>query len=275
MAVAERVVRLQATGNRFALFDAIEHEPPADLPALARRVCRAEHVPLDDLLVVARSERGADVRMIVYNADGGRPESCGNGLRCVAKLARERGHVRSDELRIETDAGVRRVVVVREGERVRWAEAALGVPRVLALDERLLVDGRELACATVSLGNPHCVLFVDEVDDLEGLALERLGPLIERHPRFPERTNAEFVVARGRGLAMRVWERGVGETASCGTGAAAVAAVALATGRGRSPLAIETRGGTLSVRQDQERAQQEAGAEIFVGGAVGELDGSA
>jgi diaminopimelate epimerase len=265
MAVAEHVVRLEATGNRFALLDALEHEPPADLPALARRVCRAETAPLDGLLVVGRSDRGADVRMIVFNADGGRPESCGNGLRCVAKLARERGHVRSDEMRIETDAGLRRVTVSREGGRVRWAEAALGVPHVMSLDERLLVDGRELSCSTVDLGNPHCVLFVEELAELEALALERLGPQVERHPRFPSGTNVELVVARERGVAMRVWERGVGETASCGTGAAAATAVALATGRGRSPLAVETRGGTLTVRQER------AGTEIFVGGAVGEL----
>lgn len=264
MVVAEGLVRLEATGNRFALFDAFEQAPPADPGALARRVCAPAggRAPLDGLLIVARSERGADLRMIVHNADGGRPESCGNGLRCVAKLARERGHVRRDDFRVETDAGTRRVVVELEQGRVRWAEAALGVPRVEALDERLEADGRLFPASIVSLGNPHCVLFVDE---LEGLALERLGPLLARHARFPAGTNVEFVLASEGGLAMRVWERGVGETLSCGTGAAAAAAVALVSGRARSPLALATRGGTLRVRWDGP------GAEIHVGGAVGEL----
>ncbi len=261
MVALEQPVFLAATGNRFALVDAVESAPPADPGALARRLCAEPARPLDGLLVVTRAP-GADVRMLVFNADGSRAEACGNGLRCVAKLARERGHAQGDGVLVATDAGARRVRLRREGGRVTWAEASLGEPRVVALDERIEADGRAHACALVELGNPHCVLFVERLDD--GL-FERLGPALARHPRFPAGTNVELVAPAPGGLAMRVWERGVGETASCGSGAAAVATAALLTGRARSPLALATRGGPLAVRWDG------AGSEVFVGGGVEEL----
>lgn len=262
MAALEHVVRLAATGNRFAVLDAFDAPLPADPAALARRLCADPEGPLDGLLLLTRADDpAAEVRMIVHNADGGRPEACGNGLRCVAKLARERGHVRADALVVQTDAGARRVALERADGRIVAAHAELGVPRVVATAERLAVGARVVEAFLVELGNPHCVLFVD-ADELG--AVGELGPALERHPRFPAATNVELVAAGPAGIRMRVWERGVGETASCGTGAAAAACGLIVSGRARSPLSIELPGGTLDVRWDGPRAS------IVVGGPVGE-----
>lgn len=262
MATLEHVVRLAATGNRFAVLDAFDAPPPADPAALARSLCADPDGPLDGLLLLTRADDpAAEVRMIVHNADGGRPEACGNGLRCVAKLARERGHVRADAMLVQTDAGVRRVTLERQGQRIVAAHAELGRPRVLATAERLSAGARVVEAFLVDLGNPHCVLFVDAA---ELAAVEELGPALERHPRFPAGTNVELVALGPAGIAMRVWERGVGQTASCGTGAAAAACALIASGRAGSPLSIELPGGRLDVRWDGPQAS------IVVGGPVGE-----
>ena len=276
MVVVESLIPLQATGNRFVVLDAIAgewpaqesvDEPSAGLARLVESACHDERLAPDGLLILApATHRGADVRMIVYNRDGGRAESCGNGLRCVAKLARERGYVTNDSFTIETDAGLRRVAVQRHkgdsGEHVHYAQATLGVPQVLALNESLEIDGATLTVCRIDMGNPHCVVFVDDVDTL---AVSELGPRIEDHPRFPQGTNVEFVARTEDGVAMRVWERGVGETASCGTGAAAVTVAALCTGRADAPLSIFTRGGVLNVTWEAP------GEDVVVGGPVSEL----
>jgi diaminopimelate epimerase len=182
--------------------------------------------------------------MVIHNADGSRPAACGNGLRCAARFAREQGLAQSDVVTIETDAGTRRVQLLREEGEPRRARATMGTPRVLALRERLDVDGRSLRATLVDLGNPHCVLFVD---DERAVDVAQLGARLERHPRFPDRTNVEFAARRGGRLALRVWERGVGETAACGTGACATAVAASAEGLQDLPLEVDLPGGRLSV----------------------------
>ena len=264
MVAVESLIPLQAAGNRFVVLDAISGETPGeDVGLLAQSACSEHGSPLDGLLILARPNNPyAAVRMIVYNRDGGRAESCGNGLRCVAKLARERGHVNGDAFVVETDSGPRRVIVERQQGRVIYGKATLGVPQVHALREPLDVEGQVLEVCLVDMGNPHCVVFVDDVDVTP---VSELGPRIEEHARFPQGTNVEFVSSIPGGVAMRVWERGVGETASCGTGAAAVAVAALSTGRAEAPLAVHTRGGILQV------AWEAPGEEVVVGGPVSEL----
>jgi diaminopimelate epimerase len=245
--VAERLSFYSAAGNRFAVFDAFEVEPvwPDEL---AREVCA--RAALDGLLVGTRPRAGGDCRMLVYNRDGSRAEACGNGLRALARWAVESAHA-YDALVIETDSGPRRVTCLRGADaagEIVAARAELGVPRLVARETALDVAGRSLRVTLVDLGNPHCVLFVPALERAE---VAELGPAIERHARFPARVNVSFVEVRSPvQLCVRTYERGVGETAACGTGAGAAAVAAITRGVARSPLGVETRGGRLEVAWD-------------------------
>jgi diaminopimelate epimerase len=232
-----------ATGNRFVVLDAFEGEP-ADPAALARELC-ARH-DLDGLLLGARPHAGGDCRMQVFNRDGSRAEACGNGLRVLARWAVESGRA-GLELVIETDCGARRVACFRRGQAIVAARAELGVPRLVERETELESAGRRLRATLLDFGNPHCVLFVPGVERAE---VGVLGPLLQRHPRFPRGVNASFVEVAPARLRVRTWERGVGESAACGTGAGASAAAALVHGRARSPVEVETRGGRLEVAWD-------------------------
>jgi diaminopimelate epimerase len=232
-----------AAGNRFAVLDVFEREP-ADAAALARELCAAHG--LDGLLLGARPLSGGDCRMIVHNRDGSRAEACGNGLRALARWAVETAHA-GDVLVIETDAGPRRVACYRRGREIVGARAELGVPRLVERETTLEAAGRQLSATLVDMGNPHCVVFVRDVGRAE-VAL--LGSAIERHARFPERANVSFVEVAGARVLVRTWERGVGETAACGTGIGASAVAALVRGFVRSPVEVGTRGGRLQVDWD-------------------------
>ena len=234
-----------AAGNRFAVLDAFELLPQ-EPSTLALEICRRHG--LDGLLIGARPQQGGACRMLVYNRDGSRPEACGNGLRAVARWALESGHVGPDHgFVIETDAGPRRVTCfLRRGEVVAVA-TELGVPRLVAREERIVCRGGEVTATLVDMGNPHCVVFVPDVARAE---VAGVGSELEHHPRFPQRTNVSFVQrAEGR-LLVRTWERGVGETAACGTGIGASAVAALTAGLVRAPVEVGTRGGRLAVDWD-------------------------
>lgn len=228
------------------MFDAFEREPP-ELPQFSRELCARHDV--DGLLLGARPLAGGHCRMLVFNRDGSRAEACGNGLRALARWAVESAYG-PDELVIETDAGPRRVSCIRgDGGEISGARAELGVPRVVEREAVLELSGRKLAATLVDMGNPHCVLFVPEVARAE---VEQLGPAIERHRRFPQRTNVSFVELAADRLLVRTWERGVGETAACGTGIGASAVAALVSARARSPVDVDARGGRLRVEWDGE-----------------------
>ncbi len=233
---------IAATENRFAVFDGLARRPPEDPPSLARSLADRTRPRADGLLLVLPPRRAGDVRMEVFNADGSAAEACGNGLRCVAKLAVERRHA-PPSLVVETVAGPRRVEVELAGGRVVGARAELGTP---ALERGVELETGSTRCRVdlVDLGNPHCVLFVEALDATD---VARLGPQLERHRRFPRRTNVEFVEVGPGGLRLRVWERGVGETRSCGTGTAAAAVAAIARGLAQSPVEVATPGGRLRV----------------------------
>jgi diaminopimelate epimerase len=229
-----------AAGNRFAVLEAFELMP-ADPAALARELCARHGV--DGLLLGAPPLAGGDCRMLVYNRDGSRAEACGNGLRALARWAVESEHA-GDSLVIETDAGPRRVACLRHGREIVGARAELGVPRVVEREAVLEIEGGTLRATLVDMGNPHCVVFVRELGRAE---VARIGSAVECHTRFPQRTNVSFVEASGGRLLVRTWERGVGETAACGTGAGASAVAALEHGLARSPVEVGTRGGRLRV----------------------------
>ncbi len=245
-----RYTLMSGAGNVFAMLDGFAGELPRDPAALARAVCApaAEGglVPRPDgLLIVRPGRRGGDCAMELYNADGSRPETCGNGLRCTAKLAFERGHVRTPSFVIEADAGPCASRVELEQGRVVRATIGMGVPRLVALETEIALEsGARVRATLVDMGNPHCVLFVD---DERSAPVREVGPELERHARFAHGTNVEFLALRREGAYLRVWERGVGETAACGSGACAAAAAARALGRAQLPLALHLPGGVLTI----------------------------
>jgi diaminopimelate epimerase len=251
-----RFVKMHGAGNDYVFVDIFE-ESVADAPALARAVSdRHTGIGGDGLILLAPSE-SADCRMIMYNADGSRAEMCGNGIRCVARMARNRERVASDLMRVETDAGIRVVQLTPDGARVdmgtpRFSAESIPVPlpgpRVV--DQELEIWGTHVSLTCVSMGNPHAVLYVDDIDSVE---VSRIGPIVEKHELFPERTNVEFVQVLDEGhVLQRTWERGSGETLACGTGACAACVAGVLTGRTGRSLRIRLRGGELLLEWDGE-----------------------
>lgn len=181
---------------------------------------------------------------------------CGNGIRCVAKYAYDKGLVHRERLTIETKSGIKELCLTVKSGTVHSVTVDMGAP-VVGSQTVLQVLGQEWIVIPVSMGNPHLVTFVSGVD---GLALDRLGPAFEFHPDLPERVNTEFVEIRDkRRLHMRVWERGSGETLACGTGACAAFAAAAATGKTEREVTMELRGGELDLRWEE-------GGELFMTG---------
>jgi diaminopimelate epimerase len=242
---------LSATGNRFALIDGFAGDWPDDPASAARELCKGG--VLDGLLLVGRPVAGGACRMQVWNADGSRAEMCGNGMRCVGRFVVEHGHVAAEEFDIESDVGRRSIKLLRKPNDQWSARVELGVPRHVETRD-VAVEGpgaartwRESA-VLVDLGNPHCVFFVD---DPASAPVAEVGAALQAHAEFPHGTNVEFAAPSGHQLAMRVWERGVGETASCGSGACAAALAAILQGRVRSPVEVSIPGGWLLVERDE------------------------
>lgn len=239
---------MQGTGNDYIYLDCTG-EVPADLPDLAVRLSRPHlGVGSDGLICILPSER-ADFRMRIFNADGSEGEMCGNGVRCLCKFVYEKGLTGKTDLTVDTLAGIRRCAFRPEGGKVSTVTVDMGVP-VVGSPILLSVPAGEYLVTPVSVGNPHIVTFVDEVD---GLNLPALGPRFEHHPRFaPGRVNTEFVaVTTPSRLKMRVWERGSGETLACGTGACAALAAAAAQRRCGREAVVSLLGGELNIRWDE------------------------
>ncbi len=242
--------KMHGLGNDFVVFDARNRDFALE-PRLARALAdRREGIGCDQVIVIAPGKDHIDAFMRIYNADGGEVESCGNAARCVARLLMEEGdttHVRLDSpggLLDCSDAGGGNVTVDIGEPHLGWRE----IPLARDVDTKsfvLTVDGAALTASAVSVGNPHCILFVE---DAERAAVSDLGPKIEHHPMFPARTNVEFVspISRTR-LRMRVWERGVGITRACGTGACASAVAAVRRGLAELRVDIVLDGGTLAL----------------------------
>jgi len=252
-----RFVKMHGCGNDYVYVDGFR-ERVADPEALALRVSdRHFGIGGDGLILILPGERSAgeaDVRMRMFNADGSESEMCGNGVRCVAKYAREAGYARdaSGLVRVEVGRAPRtRVLPIRvheEGGRVRAATVDMGAPAIEALDRevRLGPDAPTLRGVVVGMGNPHFVTFGDAPP--ADAAVLGLGPRAERHEAFPDRTNVEFAhVAGPAEIRLRVWERGSGETLACGTGACATLVAAAATGRTGRRATVRLPGGDLDI----------------------------
>ncbi len=229
---------MHGVGNDFLIFDPAEVEG-IDLPGLARRACdRHFGVGADGILVPASSGI-ADLRMVYLNSDGSHSEMCGNGLRCLARYAKDRRLVGGDGMTVETGAGVKKVLLFDDGSsRVDMGPPSFGGEVELA----------GFRFVRVSMGNPHAVTFLGREEEVEALDLRTVGPRVEHDPLFPDRTNVEFAFVRGVGeVRMRIWERGAGETLASGSGSCAVAVATIRAGLAGSPLRVVLDGGTVGI----------------------------
>ncbi|QDS89373.1 Diaminopimelate epimerase [Rosistilla ulvae] len=254
--------KMQGAGNDYVYIDCFAQPTPADVDKLAIAISDRHFGVGGDGLVLIQPSEIADARMRMFNADGSESEMCGNAIRCVAKYLYDHDIRRTPTLNIETGVGVLKLELQAEGDRVQQVTVNMGKPILEAprvpttilptgavVDEPFEIDGHTLSVTCVSMGNPHCVCFVESATDELVLGL---GPKIEVDPRFPNRTNIEFVEVIGRGeLRQRTWERGSGETWACGTGASAVCAAAVLTGRADREVLIHLLGGDLRLRWDE------------------------
>lgn len=256
-----RFTKMHGAGNDYVYVDCFRNPPPGDPPALSRAISdRHCGVGSDGLILICPSEK-ADARMRMFNADGSEAEMCGNGVRCVAKYVYDHALVRKPSLTLETGRGILKLDLEVKNDKVREVRVDMGepileagrIPTTLAgnppLDVPLDVAGTSYRVTAISMGNPHCICFVDEVSDHLVLGI---GPQIEVHAAFPRRVNVEFVrVNRPDDASFRVWERGSGETMACGTGACAVAVAGVLTGRMNRQTTIHLRGGDLRLDWSQ------------------------
>jgi len=248
---------MHGLGNDFIVIDnknnRINDEEAANL---ARKLCdRKFAVGADGILFLSKS-KVADVRMRVFNSDGSEAEMCGNGIRCFAKYCYENKVVRKTELTVETLAGIEETWLTVEKQLVNSVKVDMGLPALersaipmpgtgKCLDEELQVDDDKYRISCLSMGNPHCVVFVDEV---VSFPVTSIGPKIETNPLFPNKTNVEFVQVLNRGeVKVRVWERGCGETLACGTGACASVVAGKLLNRLDSTVVVHLLGGNLEI----------------------------
>ena len=233
---------MHGAGNDFIILDPGEVEGAEDLGALARRVCdRHFGVGADGLLIPAPSDE-ADLEMVYLNSDGSPSEMCGNGLRCLARYARDYEIVDGDALTVATGAGTKKVLLFEDGS----SRVGMGPP---ALGDDVELGGFRFS--RVSMGNPHAVAFLKSEAEVHALDLRGVGPGIETNPVFPEGTNVEFAHPRSSGeVRMRIWERGAGETLASGSGSCATAAAAIRRGLATSPVRLILDGGSVEISWD-------------------------
>jgi diaminopimelate epimerase len=270
-----KFTKMHGAGNDYIYVDGFS-ETLADPAATARAVSDRHFGIGGDGLILILPSASADVRMRIFNPDGSEAEMCGNGLRCVAKYAFDHGLVKQLEITVETGAGLLPVTMFTNAAgRVERVRVNMGRPRLTrgeipmtgpadqrVIEQELTVLDRTFHISCVSMGNPHCVIFVD---DVATFPVATYGPLIEHHELFPRRTNVEFVEVLSPGeVRQRTWERGAGETLACGTGASAVTVAGLLTGRTGRQLRNHLTGGDLELSWDGD-------GEVFMTGPAAEV----
>lgn len=262
-----RFTKMQGLGNDYVYVNCLE-EKVEDPPAVARFVSdRHFGIGADGLIMICPSEV-ADFEMAMYNADGSRGEMCGNGIRCVAKYVYDYGLTDKTSISVETLGGIKYLDLTIEDGKATRIRVDMGKPELCpekipivmegypgeekdrAVSVPVTVDGKEYLMTGVSMGNPHTVVYID---DVKGLDIEKIGPEFENHERFPKRINTEFAKVIDRStVEMRVWERGSGETLACGTGACAVAVSSILNGFTDDKVTVKLLGGDLEIEWDRE-----------------------
>ncbi|MCD8300339.1 MAG: diaminopimelate epimerase [Clostridiales bacterium] len=256
-----KFTKMHGCGNDYVYVNLFE-EKVDDPGTLAIKVSdRHFGIGSDGLIMIAPSDV-ADCKMIMYNADGSMGEMCGNGIRCVAKYFYDHGMTEAASISVETAAGIKYLDLTVENGKVSLVKVDMGAPILVpgdipvsfdmekVVNEPITVDGKEYRITCVSMGNPHAVVFEDDVRSLD---LEEIGPAFENHRLFPARINTEFVHVLGRGEAeMRVWERGSGETLACGTGTCAAVVACVLNGLTDDHVKVHLTGGDLDIFYDRE-----------------------
>lgn len=238
---------MQGLGNDYVYVNCLEEMEP-DPEETARLVSDRHFGVGSDGLILICPSKAADFEMRMYNADGSRGEMCGNGIRCVGKYVYDYGLTEKTDITVETLAGIKYLEIFPQDGKAQEIKVDMGAPVVSAIDSPIEVNGQEYRITEVSMGNPHAVLYIE---DVQGLAIEKIGPGFETHPRFPNRVNTEFArVLDRQTVEMRVWERGSGETLACGTGACAVAVASMVNGLTEHQVTVRLLGGDLKIQWD-------------------------
>ena len=262
-----KFTKMHGCGNDYIYVDgAREQIEQEKKPELVRRLSERHFGIGGDGVIFINPSDQADFEMEMYNMDGSRAEMCGNGIRCVAKFVYDKGLTEKTSLSIISCGRIRYLDLTVQDGKVSTVRVNMGAPVLRAADipvisqkgedqervigEKIEVDGKTYEMTCVSMGNPHAVIFADQVS---ALPLEKIGPLFENHERFPKRVNTEFVKVIDREhVEMRVWERGTGETLACGTGACAVAVACVLNGLTKEQITVKLLGGNLQIRWDQK-----------------------
>lgn len=259
-----KFTKMQGLGNDYVYVNCFKEtvENPSSVAKFVSN--RNFGIGSDGLILICPSET-ADFQMVMYNADGSRGEMCGNGIRCVAKYVYDYGLTDKSRISVETLGGIKYLDLTVENGKVRLVKVDMGEPHLApeeipiamddkdvgkVIDEEIDVDGTVYHMTGVSMGNPHTVVYMD---DLKGLEIEKIGSKFESHPRFPQRINTEFAhVLDEHTVEMRVWERGSGETLACGTGACAVAVASILNGLTKRSVTVKLLGGDLMIEWNEE-----------------------
>ena len=256
-----KFTKMQGLGNDYIYVNCFK-ETIENPPEMAKKVSNRNFGIGSDGLIMINPSDVADFEMEMYNADGSRSEMCGNGIRCVGKYVYDYGLTEKEHISVETLAGIKYLDLTVEDGKVKLVKVDMGSPELVpenipivadgnrVIDEPINVNGTEYRMTGVSMGNPHAVVYVE---DVKGLDIETIGPAFENHERFPNRVNTEFVKVLDRNtVEMRVWERGSGETMACGTGACAVAVACILNGFTEDKVTVKLLGGDLQIEWDKE-----------------------
>lgn len=259
-----KFTKMHGIGNDYVYVNCFQEE--VKNPAEVSKYVSDRHFGIgSDGLILIKPSDVADFKMDMYNADGSQGEMCGNGIRCVAKYVYDYGLTDKETISVETLAGIKHLELTIDAGKVALVKVNMGSPELVpekipvmaegkrAINVPLEVKGNSYQMNCVSMGNPHCVIFMEE--DVRNLNLEAIGPDFENHERFPKRINTEFVnVLDRQTLRMRVWERGSGETLACGTGACATAVAAMLNGHVEKEVTVHLLGGDLKIQWDDGNA---------------------
>lgn len=267
--------KMQATGNDFILLNYIEEKLQYSFKLLSEFLCNRHFGVGADGIIIIEKSNFADFKMRIFNKDGSEAEMCGNGIRCFAKYVYEKGLIHKEKFIIETLAGLKNIEVITEGKTVVEVNVDMGKPEfdfekipVISLlnknIEKIIIDQYEVY--PVSLGNPHSVCFVNDVDKID---INEIGPKIENYKNFPNKTNVEFVQIINEDLIkVRVWERGVGETLACGTGACAASVISNKYKSTNNEIIVDLKGGKLKTKIENNQIQLIGTADFVFEGKI-------
>lgn len=259
-----KFTKMHGLGNDYVYVNCFEET--INHPSAVAKFVSDRHFGIgSDGLILIKPSDVADFEMEMYNADGSRGKMCGNGIRCVGKYVYDRGLTDKTKVSVDTLGGTKILELTVKQGKVSEVKVNMGQPVFLpesipvimddveadcVIDSPIDINGREYRMTGVSMGNPHAVIYMDDVDSLE---IEKIGPVFENHKRFPERINTEFVkVLNDHTVQMRVWERGSGETMACGTGACAVAVASILNGYTKRDVTVKLLGGDLKISWDRQ-----------------------